>query len=72
MAGSEGSAEHHTVRRDRERELEHLRLRLLNQLDQRTGREKAVLRRTIAVLTERLRGRRPSAGRRRPRSSYSR
>ena len=43
----------------RERELEQLRLRLLNQLDQRTGREKAVLRRTIAALTERLRQRRP-------------
>jgi hypothetical protein len=34
-----------------------LRLRLLSQLDQRVGREKAVLRRTIAVLSDRLRRR---------------
>ena len=41
----------------RERELAELRLRLLSQLDQRTGREKAVLRRTIAALSARLRRR---------------
>ena len=45
----------------RDRELAELRLRLLNQLDQRVGREKAVLRRTIAVLSERLRRRRAGA-----------
>ena len=67
MAGSDDCAEHCTVRRDRE--LEQLRLRLLNQLDQRTGREKAVLRRTIAVLTERRRRRRAATG---ARTSYSR
>ena len=56
-------AAHHTTRHGygHEPELEQLRLRLLNQLDQRTGREKAVLRRTIAALTERLQRRR-SAG----------
>ena len=36
------------------RELAELRLRLLSQLDQRVGREKAVLRRTIAALSARL------------------
>ena len=41
--------------RRRDRELAELRLRLLNQLDQRVGREKAVLRRAIAVLDARLR-----------------
>ena len=41
----------------RDRELAELRLRLLNQLDQRVGREKAVLRRTVAVLSARLRRR---------------
>ena len=43
--------------RRRDRELAELRLRLLNQLDQRVGREKAVLRRAIAVLDARLRRR---------------
>ena len=58
MGPAESGAEHDSAaRRDRELELEQLRLRLLNQLDQRTGREKAVLRRTIAALTERLRRR---------------
>jgi len=40
-----------------DRELAELRLRLLNQLDQRVGREKAVLRRAIAALDARLRRR---------------
>lgn len=44
-------------RQRRDRELAELRLRLLNQLDQRVGREKAVLRRAIAVLEARLRRR---------------
>ena len=44
-------------RQRRDRELAELRLRLLNQLDQRVGREKAVLRRAIAVLDARLRRR---------------
>ena len=56
--GQTGKGCRRTDRRDRE--LQELRLRLLNQLDQRVGREKAILRRTIAVLTARLR---------RPRSS---
>ncbi len=46
----------------RERELAELRLRLLNQLDQRVGREKAVLRRTIAALNARLRRQRRGGG----------
>ena len=45
----------------RDRELAELRLRLLNQLDQRVGREKAVLRRAISVLEARLRRRRAGA-----------
>ena len=54
-------AEEECRRARRERELAELRLRLLNQLDQRVGREKAVLRRVIAVLDARLRRRWASA-----------
>ena len=41
--------------RARSRGLTDLRLRFLLQLDQKTGREKAVLRKTIAALDRRLR-----------------
>jgi len=50
----EAEREHCRARR-LDRELVELRLRLLNQLDQRVGREKAVLRRAIAALEARLR-----------------
>ena len=63
VKGCSSGDEYCTTHRDRE--LEQLRLRLLNQLDQRTGREKAVLRRTIAALNDRRRSRRD-------RSVYSR
>ena len=39
-----------------------LRLRLLSQLDQRYGREKRILRRTICSLEERLRRERVARG----------
>ncbi len=41
------------------RGLRELRLRLLNQLDQKTGAEKRILRRTVAEIERRLRGAEP-------------
>jgi hypothetical protein len=42
-------------RRPKNRRLRNLRLRFIVQLDQKTGREKAVLRRSIAALERKIR-----------------